>query len=463
MEENTNLSLTSEPQPEETPVTEGLPQEEADPNGNVSGAEPAEETREDSQTEPKKKKKRREPRKVSVFFCVFLALLLCGATFFATYAIMGKQKEAETAAWKSRLSRFSKLEGILDTIDASYARGLEESELMEDACRAVFENLDDYSFYMSSEEYESFVSGRGGSYAGIGVSVTYEPETQGMYVYRVIPDSPAEKAGIKTGMIVTAVESTAVTSETYRQAVELVAGEEGTAVALTVLDGSETRKIDVVRGRVESRSVWYTNLGNGIGLIEIDEFSSSGVVSQFEKAIKALKEDGCKGCVFDVRGNPGGDLNVIRSVLDMLLPEGPIVHITVDGETRRTISSSDEARILEMPMAVLCDGSTASAAELFTADLRDYGLASIVGETTYGKGTVQSIFKNADGSAYKLTTSFYTPASGTGYDGTGIAPDCEIPLSDDPTYNRFLIPRSSDRQLQKAIELLTGGKAGQAE
>ena len=455
MEENSsNIPLTAETQPE-PPVREDLPPEE-------SRDEPAEEVRED-QAEPKKRKKRGEPRKVSIFFAVFLALLLCGATFFATYSVMGKQKEAEVASWKSRLSRFSKLEGILDTIDASYVRGSEESELMEDACRAVFENLDSYSFYMSSEEYDAFVSGRGGSYAGIGVSVTYEPETQGMYIYRVVPDSPAETAGMRTGMIITGVEDTAVTAETYQKAIGLVAGEEGTAVALTVLDGDKTQKIEVVRGKVESRSVWYSNLGNGIGLIEIDEFSSSNVVRQFKNALQSLKDDGCKGCVFDLRGNPGGDLNVITSVLDMLLPEGPIVHITVNGETRRTISSTDEARKVQMPMAVLCNGNTASAAELFTADLRDYGLASIVGETTHGKGTVQSIFRNADGSAYKLTTSYYTPASGTGYDGTGIVPDFEITLSDDPNTNRFLIPRSSDRQLQKAVELLTGGQAGQTE
>ena len=442
---------TSEPIPEETPDAELTQDSSAEPSLTTPD-EP------DAAGEIGKKKKSRKPRKegkkVSIFFAIFLSLLLCGATFLATYSLLGKRHETETAEWKSRLARFSKMEGMLDGIEKSYARDAEESELLENAYHALFEGLDPYSFYMSSEEYDVFASERSGNYAGIGISVVYDPETGGMYVYRVTPDSPAEEAGMKKGMVITAVGSIGVSEQTYQQAVQAVAGEEGTSVGLTVLSDSETRKISVKRGVIKGKYVWYTKLEGGIGLIEIDDFSSSVVADQFKEAVGELTADGCTGCIFDLRGNPGGDLGVITSVLDSLLPEGTIVNIVSGGKTVRTISS-DADQSIDLPMAVIVNGSTASAAELFTADLRDYGLAVIVGEKTYGKGTVQSIFRNADGSAYKLTTSYYTPASGAGYDGAGITPDIIVPLTEDgKKTNRFLIPRTSDLQLQSAIAAL---------
>ena len=168
-------------------------------------------------------------------------------------------------------------------------------------------------------------------------------------------------------------------------------------------------------------------------------------------------EEGCTSYVFDLRNNPGGNLDVICKCLDLLLPEGDIVHIISANGTTES-KKSDGEHFLDAPMAVLCNGSTASAAELFTADLRDFGLATIVGEKTYGKGTMQSISPLSDGSAVKITHRYYNPSSNVSYDGVGIKPHegCEVILTDEERDNFYKLTHEEDRQLQKALEVLLG-------
>lgn len=428
---------------------------ERKPNGtDPSEADAASE--ETASSRPAKPKKERKYARISLLLAILIALLLCLATFLTTYAVLTARQDAESAALKSELARFSKLDQMLDTLTDRYVNGTNESDRMETVYYALFDDLDPYSYYMSADEYNAFRADRSGQYAGIGANVTMDPETQGMYVYRVLPNGPADRAGLKPGDIITAVEDLAVQTSTYNEAVAAVAGEPDTAVSLTLLRGGKTMTVSVTRGTVESRSVWYTATEDGIAVIEITDFSASYVVDQFKAALEQAQNDGCTAYLFDVRDNPGGDLNVICSVLNLLLPEGPIIHIVTgaDGETQEKTISSDANQMVEGPMAVLCNGKTASAAELFTADLKEYGLAAVIGETTYGKGTVQSVFTNSDGSAYKLTTSYYTPKSGTGYDGIGIIPDTEITLSDDPNANRYRMSRDEDRQWQEAVRQL---------
>ena len=408
------------------------------------------------------KKPKKEPKRirVSLLLAVFIALLLCLATFLTTYSVLTLKEDAETAALKARLARFSKLEGMLDTITDRYVDEADASERLEKAYAGLFDDLDPYSYYMSAEDYAAFRADGESNYAGIGASITCDPVTEGMYVYRVLPDGPAEKAGLRIGDIVVAVDGVSLTASTFSAAVSAVAGDPGTAVVLTVLRGGgplSREDLTVTRAIVASRAVWYQKRDNGVAYIEITDFSGNYVVDQFKAALEQAKSDGCTACLFDVRNNPGGDLNVICSVLDLLLPEGPIVHIVSgesEGQTVERVISSDAEQLFTGPMAVLCNGSTASAAELFTADLKEYGLAVVVGETTHGKGSVQSIFTCPDGSGYKLTTSYYTPKSGVGYHKKGVTPDVEITLSDDPNANRYRMSDAEDRQLQKALEVL---------
>lgn len=405
---------------------------------------------------PEKQSSIRKPVRISLILSVFITLLLCMITFLATHSILSARNESEQAALKSELARFSKLDQMLDALSDRYVDRADKEDWMELAYHALFDNLDPYSFYMSAEEYNAFRADRSPNYAGIGASVTADPDTQGMYVYRVVPGGPAERDGLRAGDIIIAVGNTTVDRSTYSKAVEAVAGDAGTSVVLTVLRDGKKQTVSIVRGTVENRSVWYSNSDGGIATIEITDFSAAYVADQFRAAIEQAKKDNCSAYIFDVRDNPGGDLSTICSVLDMLLPEGPIIHIVSNsgGQPQEKVISSDANALVQGPMAVLCNGKTASAAELFTADLKEYGLAVVIGETTYGKGTVQSVFTCSDGSAYKLTTSHYTPKSGTGYDGIGIHPDTEVALSDVPDANRHRMTRDEDRQWQEAVRQL---------
>lgn len=402
--------------------------------------------------------KHKEPRKVSLAGAVFFALLLSVGTFLCAYVAMTSQANAKLREMDQVYAKYAKMEALLKFIDDNYIREYDNDLLWDNMYSAMFDSIGDpYSTYMTAEEYAAYTADRSGNYVGIGISVVYDKATGGAYIHRVTTDSPAEKAGLLSGDIVAAVEDLQLNFDTYNQALELVRGEEGTAVKLTILRDGKTLQVEAIRGKMKTENVFYEKLEGNVAYIEILSFSENVTVSQFESALKQAAEEGCTSYVFDLRNNPGGSLDVICKCLDLLLPEGDIVHIvSADGKTESR--KSDKERFLDAPMTVLCNGNTASAAELFTADLRDYGLATIVGETTFGKGTMQSITPLTDGSALKITHRYYNPASNVSYDGIGIKPHegCEVILTEEELDNFYKMTHEEDRQLQKALEVLLG-------
>ncbi|MBE6578763.1 MAG: S41 family peptidase [Ruminococcaceae bacterium] len=402
--------------------------------------------------------KRKEPRKVSLAGAVFFALLLSVGTFLCAYVTMSAQTAAKLREMDGTYAKYAKMEALLKFIEENYIRDYDDALLWENVYGAMFDSIGDpYSTYMTAEEYAQYASDRTGNYVGIGISVAYDQATGGAFVHRVTTDSPAAKAGLQPGDVVTAVEDLVLTEETYSQGLDLVRGEEGTSVKLTILRDGESLQVDVVRGKMKTENVFYEKLEGNVAYIEIISFSEVVTYDQFASALGKAKEDGCTSYVFDLRNNPGGSLDVICKCLDLLLPEGDIVHI-VSADGKSESKKSDGEHFLDAPMTVLCNGNTASAAELFTADLRDYGLATIVGETTFGKGTMQFISPLNDGSAVKITYRYYNPASNVSYEGIGIKPDegCEVVLTEEELNNFYKMTHEEDRQLQKALEVLLG-------
>ncbi len=402
--------------------------------------------------------KKKEPRKVSLAGAVFFALLLSVGTFLCAYVTMTAQTAAKLREMDEVYAKYAKMEALLGFIDDNYIREYDDRLLWDNVYSAMFDSIGDpYSTYMTAEEYAAYVADRSGNYVGIGISVVFDKATGGAYVHRVTTDSPAAKAGLLPGDIVTAIEDTKLTSETYTEALDLVKGEEGTSVKLTVLRDGESLQIQAIRGKMKTENVFYEKLEGSVAYIQILSFSEDVTTSQFESALKQAAAEGCTSYVFDLRNNPGGSLDVICKCLDLLLPEGDIVHI-VSADGKSESRKSDKERFPDAPMAVLCNGNTASAAELFTADLRDYGLATIVGETTFGKGTMQSISPLSDGSAVKITHRYYNPASNVSYDGIGIKPHegCEVILTEEELDNFYKMTHAEDRQLQKALDILLG-------
>ena len=402
--------------------------------------------------------KHKEPRKVSLAGAVFFALLLSVGTFLCAYVTMSAQANAKLREMDLVYAKYAKMEALLTFIEENYIREYDKDQLWDDMYSAMFDSIGDpYSTYMTAEEYAAYVADRSGNYVGIGISVVYDKATGGAYIHRVTADSPAAKAGLQPGDIVTAVGKLTLSFDTYNQALNLVRGEEGTAVKLTVLRNGESLQVEVIRGKMKTENVFYEKLEGNVAYVEILSFSEDITVSQFEAALKQAAEEGCTSYVFDLRNNPGGSLDVICKCLDLLLPEGDIVHI-VSADGKSESRKSDKEHFLDAPMTVLCNGNTASAAELFTADLRDYGLATIVGETTFGKGTMQSITPLTDGSALKITHRYYNPASNVSYDGVGIKPHegCEVILTEEELDNFYKMTHEEDRQLQKALDVLLG-------
>jgi len=404
-------------------------------------------------------------RRITPFTCILVSLLVFIATFVGVNAIRSVLENAEKN--QLRLDSASKLE-IATEDEAGFQTLSEMMSLLNDNSiskqdkAVIWDNIyrafamslnDNYSQYFSTEEYQNILDSQDGSFVGIGIRVVlYEP-LGGIYVYSVVSGSPAEQAGMQAGDILVAVNDMEFNGNNFDEVINAVAGEVDTDVSVTVMRNGAKHQFTVTRAVVPSENVYYKKLDNGIAYIAVYSFADTTVSSRFAAAIEKAQGDGCDRFIFDVRNNPGGYLDQICNSLDILLPEGPIINIVEKGN-KVTTMNSDKNCISAKGMVVLCNGQTASAAELFTAALRDYKLAAIVGTTTFGKGTVQTTFKLEDGSMFKLSTAYYTPPSNVKYDGIGIIPDYVTELSEEWKDLYYAMPMAEDTQLQKAIEIL---------
>ena len=302
-------------------------------------------------------------------------------------------------------------QALLDSIADGYVRGLG----------------DKYAEYMSAERYLEYIRTMQGRMVGIGVEVMFDDSVRGgvIEIMHVNADSPAESGGMLTGDYIYKVDGELVSALGYAESVDRVKGEAGTDVTLTLLRGENYQEIELTftRAEVWVQTVRYELKQGGIGYIKIREFNQE-TPNEFKEALDRLEESGAESFIFDLRNNPGGDLSGITQTLDYLLPEGPIIRIFYRS-AREEVHHSDENEIVA-PMVVLMNESTASAAELFCAALKDYEKATLVGVTTFGKGTVQTINRLSDNSALKISSARYAPPFSDNYDGIGVVPHIEV-------------------------------------
>ncbi len=291
---------------------------------------------------------------------------------------------------------------------------------------------DRYSIYRSAEEYEDYGTDMSGSFYGIGVTVTYDSVSKTMTVTDVSEGGGAYDAGILVGDVVIKVGSENIADLEYDDAVNKIRGELNTRVEITVLrDGAEL-PLSVTRKKVVESSVTYSIDENKIGYVKISSFKSN-TYAQFKEAIGYMQKNGAVGIVYDLRSNPGGWLTAVVDILSYIAPTGTeIVSFTNDYAPSK---HDNNIHSLSLPSVVICNGSTASAGELFTAAMRDfadrgYFDVTIVGETTFGKGIMQSTYEFTDKSAITLTVAYYNPPSGVNYHGVGIVPDVAVSMTD---------------------------------
>ena len=343
----------------------------------------------------------------------------------------------------------TKLSYLKKLIDETYLHDVKEKDLNEGIYKGYVEGLgDQYSAYYDKKETKELTESLDGSFSGIGAVMTQDASSGVITITRVYDDSPAKKAGIKTGEILYRVEEKTVTGKDLDKVVSWIKGKKGTKVNLTLLRGTNSDKIKVTATRnvINVETVKYKVLENQIGYISISEFDSV-TGAQFAKALKQLQKKNIEGLVVDLRNNPGGSLSTVCDILDSILPKGLIVY-TKDKNGKKEEYTSDEKHRLNLPMSVLVNGQSASASEIFAGAVQDYGKAEIIGTQTYGKGVVQNLFDLKDGTCVKLTTSEYFTPKGRNIDGKGITPDVKI------EYKYNAKDPKADNQLDKAVSVV---------
>ena len=347
----------------------------------------------------------------------------------------------------------AKLRILENTIkDYFYLSEVTDEKLEEGMYRGIVASLEDpYSEYYSAEELVRIMEETEGVYYGIGAYVSMDAETKLPKISGVIENTPAEEAGLRSNDLIYEVEETSVYGITLSEVVSLIKGEEGTKVKLTLIREGESDYVELLveRRKVEAPTVNFEMMEDGMAYIQIVEFADV-TVDQFAEALAMAKGSSMKGLILDLRANPGGSLDAVVEIARMLLPEGMIVYTEGKSGVHQEYTC-DGTRRLQTPLTVLVDMNSASASEILAGAIKDHGIGTLVGTTTFGKGIVQQIIPYSDGSAVKLTISSYFTPNGNNIHGVGIAPDIECEFDGEAYYNT---ENPVDNQLEKAKEVL---------
>ncbi|MGI6094761.1 MAG: S41 family peptidase [Lachnospiraceae bacterium] len=366
----------------------------------------------------------------------------------------GSSKQEAEKVDPDSLEAKAKIEALEYLIDKLYLDDVDKNALTESMYAGMVEGLGDpYSHYYTKEEYEALQESTSGEFEGIGIIMQQDPDTGIITVARCYENAPAANAGVLPGDAFYTVNGVQVTGMELSAVSDMIRKSESPVAHLVLVREGNTDyvEVDVERAVVEVPSVTYEMLDNKVGYIGIYEFTSV-TPQQYADAFEDLKSQGIQKLVIDLRGNPGGLLTSVTSILETMLPEGLIVY-TEDKYGNRKELTSDGESVLDLPLAVLVNEYSASASEIFAGAVQDYGIGTIVGTTTFGKGIVQSIQTLSDGSAVKLTIANYYTPKGRNIHGTGICPDVEVEL-DEALKQKIAITHEEDNQLQKALEVL---------
>lgn len=327
-------------------------------------------------------------------------------------------------------------------IETKYVNDTDDVKLIDGAIDGMVKSLNDpHSNYLSPKMYKTLMEQTEGSFAGIGVVMGMDNE-QKIHIVGIMENSPGQKAGLQEGDEILAVDGVPITQMAFDEVAAHVRGQAGTDVVLTIMRDNANQDITITRDNIKLKTVGHKMLDNNIGYIQIVSFSED-TANEFNEAYNDLKNQGMKALVLDLRNNPGGLLTTCVEIAKKLVPKGEIVSIVDKQGNKETYSSSLEAP--EYPLAVLINKNSASASEILSGAIQDTKAGTIIGNTSYGKGSVQTILPMFEDDAVKLTIAKYYTPSGRSIDGTGITPDIEINLDENAT---------SDTQLNKALEIL---------
>ncbi len=371
-----------------------------------------------------------------------------------SYILVAALASALTLAGMGGAGKVSKLSQLQSLIEERYIEGADSTVLEDAAANAMVAATGDrWSYYIPASEYETYQENMANAYVGVGITILSSEEVEGFQIMSVTPGGPAEEAGVQVDDLLIGVDGEDVRQSDANQVRNLVRGEEGTDVVLTLLREETELELTVQRRHMETPVATYTMLEDQVGLVTIENFDSR-CSEETIAAIEALREQGAEKLIFDVRNNPGGFADELVKVLDYLLPEGDLFR-TERYDGYEDVDVSDE-NFLDMPMAVLVNGDSYSAAEFFAAALQEYEAAIVVGEHTSGKGHFQTTYQLSDGSAVALSIGRYYTPKGVCLEGVGIEPDVPVTVDEDTAMEIYFdsLPREEDPQIQAALDAL---------
>lgn len=396
--------------------------------------------------EQKKKKGYGAGIVTGILATVLVSLLLLGGfrviTNTAGSYASGKVTEKEVS------KKLNKLNALIDKYYL-YEDEIDTDQLAEGIYSGYTSALGDkYTVYYDEDETKALMESTSGTFSGVGATLTKDADTGYATIVNVYEDSPAEKAGLKAGDILEKIDDHEVGDEQLDTVVSWIKGEKGTDVKITVLRDGEELELTATRDTIEVKTVSYEMKENQIGYIRVSEFDTV-TYDQFKEALDDLEKQGMQGLIVDLRNNPGGSLDTVTNMLCLLLPEGTIVS-TKDKNGKTDEITCDGTYEFKKPMAVLVNQYSASASEIFSGAVQDYGTAKIVGVTTYGKGVVQQLMDLGDGTCLKVTIAEYYTPNGRSINGKGVEPDVEVEYQYDEENPK------ADNQLDQALSTVQG-------
>lgn len=397
---------------------------------------------------PPKKKKKKWGKRVGLI-CLMCLMLILG--FFGGQIFLMK-----STAFGGKLNNYamlSKLKLLETCVEEFYLNDYDAKQIEDSVYSGFMEGLDDpYSVYYTKEEYEQLQEEDAGEYQGIGVTVYKDNKSGYVVIEQVMKDQPAYNAGVENGDILIAVDGTDTSEITLTETVNRIKKSENETVTLQLLRDTETLELKVKRSNVKLETVSYEMKEDKIGYISVSSFIET-TDEDFIAAVDGLEKQGMKGLVIDFRDNGGGLLDSCINMVSRIIPKDKMVLYTEDKKGSKEEFNSNSDEVLEVPMVILVNGNTASASEVMTGCLKDYGVAQVLGSQTFGKGIVQNIIPLSDGSAIKMTIwKYYTP-NGNDIHEKGIEPDVKMEYTEEE-WKEVSRGKAEDTQLEKAISML---------
>lgn len=353
----------------------------------------------------------------------------------------------------SKLEKY--LKKVKTTIDKYYLWNdeIDEDALERGAVQGYVAGLgDEYTEYIPADEMKEYTENITGNFVGIGIYMVKDEESGRVVVYYPIPESPAEKAGIKAGDLIISVDGKEYFSSDFENISKFIKGEQGTKVKIEVEREGKTLNFEITREKINTNPITIKNLDGNIGYLKLPSFDEN-TSKDFEQKVKELQTNGAQKLIIDLRNNGGGIVDEATKIADLLLEKGKTIISTKDNKDKSKETKTEKDATFTMPVVVLVNENSASASEILVCSLKDNGRAKIVGKKTFGKGIIQTLLSLSDGSGLKITTEEYYTPKGESIHKVGIEPDEKVELPE-TIKSIYAVKEEEDTQLQKAVELL---------